>query len=97
MQLIIELPVLFNTNESVQLEELQVGSYIEYAEERVMTFLDISAFAPYKENNYDLSVVQSNGIEYICMLPYQKVKKMIFAKIQRQNEQKRTEESADHD
>ena len=65
----IELPILFLTEEAIQMEQLEIQYEDDYYEEKV-TFYAISSIRP--SNEYDnYSTVVSDGIEYICPIAYE--------------------------
>lgn len=71
----IELPCLFVPEEEVAMFDLG----LDYeSEPRPVLFLNINGITPYidpKGNSY--TEILCNGSEYICILPYDKVKEML--------------------
>jgi len=68
----IELPILFLTEEAIQMEQLEIQYEDDYYEEKV-TFYTISSIRP--SERYDgYSTVVSDGIEYICPIAYNALK-----------------------
>ena len=74
----LELPIFHHTDSTAQAKELGLDYDIEDTQIRPVTFYHINAVSPYSEslediNNPQLSAIHSNGTEYICPIPYEKL------------------------
>lgn len=76
----IELNILYNTEETQKLAELELDVPIEDSEERIMTFYRIDYIRKYyskKSGIKEYSVVGVAGDEWICTLTYAELKKKL--------------------
>ena len=79
MNLPITLPIFIHTDETRQLEkmELEDNFSLEECEERDMRFYVINCVGNYEENGITYTSIHSNGTQFICPYPPDKVQQLI--------------------
>lgn len=76
----LEIDIFFHTNETSNLDELEIDYDINDAELRKMIFYNINAISPYYGDNNDVNytTIHSNGSQFITPFPIIQVRKMIY-------------------
>lgn len=77
----IALPIFIHTEESAQLQSLNIDFDVADSDVREMIFFNINSIAPYTDDRYHLpspfSEVHANGSEYICAMSIDKLKQKL--------------------
>jgi len=78
----IEIEIFFYEKEQMKMMELGLDDDIpvEDCNIRKMLFLNISAIAPYKENDVMYTAIHCNGTDFISPIKYEKLKDWLFMK-----------------
>ena len=64
----VTLPIFWNTEESVQSEEMGLEFPLSESAIKNVTFINIDAFCHYKEDDIDCSKIFAGGTVFICAL-----------------------------
>lgn len=74
----VELPIYFNTDDTSALESLGIEPNIRNCELKSVTFFTIDAIAPYKEDDgFEYSIIYSGGTEFACKYTYVTIKQIL--------------------
>ncbi len=73
------LPILFNTEETARLSELDINVDINKYDQREVIFYRIDAIAPYMPGgkNTEFTTIFASGDEFICTLSMEEVDKLL--------------------
>lgn len=82
----IELKCFFQDGMETELQELGIKRRpVSEQELRVVLLLNIDAIEPYIEEDITYSVIVSGANEYICHLPYEKLKRILLDNWNKEN------------
>lgn len=75
----LEVTILFNSENDRQLKDLGIepGTTIKDCEKREMTFYNVDNISPYREDGEWYCCISSGNQEYITLMSYEEIKKMI--------------------
>lgn len=75
----IELEIFFYEKEQMKMVELGLEDEIPSKEcsKRKMTFFNINAIAPYKEDGETYSAIHCNGTSFVSPVKYDELKKLL--------------------
>ena len=80
----VKLPILFNTDSTQSLDNLEVDFDLRLCDIREMTFYQISAITKYTENEVEYSQIYSNGMRFYSTLKVQEVELIIDKQLNHQ-------------
>lgn len=73
----IKLPILFNTDTTQNLQNVNIEFDLRECEIKQMTFYQINCTAQYFENDIEYSQIYSNGMSFYCSLKMSEVELII--------------------
>lgn len=73
----VKIPVFFNTDETLQLEDLGIESNLADCELRDVTFYNINYISPYLDKDNTYTTIASNGTSFISPLSTDEVENLI--------------------
>jgi hypothetical protein len=74
----IELPIYFNTDETDNLEKMGLDSHVSNCEVRILTFYNINAIGPSKEDDgFEFSLIYTGDASFSCVHTYEQLKQLL--------------------
>lgn len=73
----IRLPILFNTDATTQLQNLDIDVSYDDCEVRESLFLNIDVVTPNRKDGKNYTDIHSNGDFFVCVLSIDEVEQLI--------------------
>lgn len=73
----LKLPILFHTESTSHLEELEIDFQLSECDVRETVFYTINGISPYTEFGKDYTTIYSNGFDFICPMNAKEVERLI--------------------